>query len=201
MNDSACVKVLVALGADQLAMNAHNQIPMDLAKDQLKELLMRLLSRPGLARAQSKEMHVCEYSDRLNDYLHPDHVVRFALKLEEEINKRMEMSADITLDAAAFMQLREIDTWRRTMTREQLSSALANNGKPGSRILFLDGGGMRALVEIEILMDIEKRTGHKITELFDWIVGTSTGAILTLGLVYGELYGIGLLYEFGQGCT
>ena len=190
MNDSACVKVLVALGADQLAMNAHNQIPMDLAKDQLKELLMRLLSRPRLARAQSKEMYTCQHADRLNDYLHPDHVVKFALKLEEEVNKRMEMSADITLDAAAFMQLREIDTWRRTMTREQLSSALhsvGDNGKEGSRILFLDGGGMRALVEIEILMDMEKRTGHTITELFDWIVGTSTGAILALGLVYGEL--------------
>ena len=160
---------------------------------------MRLLSRPRLARAHSKEMysHVC--SDRLNDHLHPDHVVRFALKLEDEINKRMEMTADITLDAAAFMQLREIDTWRRTMTREQLASALqphAESGKPGSRILFLDGGGMRALVEIEILMDIEKRTGHKVTELFDWIVGTSTGAILALGLVYGEVKVKGYNYEF-----
>lgn len=56
----------------------------------------------------------------------------------------------------------------------------------GSRILFLDGGGMKGLVEIEILSQIERRTGKRITELFDWIVGTSTGAIIALGLVYGE---------------
>ena len=32
---------------------------------------------------------------------------------------------------------------------------------------------------------IERRTGRKITELFDWIVGTSTGGIVALGMVYG----------------
>jgi hypothetical protein len=56
----------------------------------------------------------------------------------------------------------------------------------GSRVLLLDGGGMKGLVEIEILYQIMKRTGRKITDLFDWIVGTSTGAIIALGLVYGE---------------
>ena len=56
----------------------------------------------------------------------------------------------------------------------------------GSRILCLDGGGMRGLVQIEILRQIEKKTGKKITELFDWIVGTSTGGIIALALVYGK---------------
>ena len=56
----------------------------------------------------------------------------------------------------------------------------------GSRILFLDGGGMRGLLEIEMLSQIEKRTGRRIVELFDWIVGTSTGAVIALALVYGK---------------
>ena len=43
------------------------------------------------------------------------------------------------------------------------------------------------LVQIEILRQIEKRTGKKITELFDWIVGTSTGGIIALAMVYGKL--------------
>ena len=35
-------------------------------------------------------------------------------------------------------------------------------------------------------MQIEAKTERKITDLFDWIVGSSTGAIIALGLVYGE---------------
>ena len=58
--------------------------------------------------------------------------------------------------------------------------------KSGSRILCLDGGGIRGLVQLEILCQLEKMTGRKIVELFDWIIGTSTGAIIALGLVYGQ---------------
>jgi len=60
------------------------------------------------------------------------------------------------------------------------------NVNEGSRILFLDGGGIRGLIQIEILEELEKRTGRKVTELFDWIVGTSTGGIVALALVYGN---------------
>ena len=56
----------------------------------------------------------------------------------------------------------------------------------GSRILCLDGGGMRGLIQIEILAQIEAVTGRKITELFDWIIGTSIGGVTALSLVYGE---------------
>ena len=57
--------------------------------------------------------------------------------------------------------------------------------KYGSRILCLGGGGIRGLVQIEILRQIERSTGKRITDLFDWIVGTSTGGIIALALVYG----------------
>ena len=54
------------------------------------------------------------------------------------------------------------------------------------RILCLDGGGVKGLIQIEILQQIEKFTGKKIVHLFDWIVGTSTGGIIALAMVYGE---------------
>jgi calcium-independent phospholipase A2 len=55
----------------------------------------------------------------------------------------------------------------------------------GQRILCLDGGGLKGLILIEVLLYIEHQAGRKITELFDWIVGTSTGGIIALALVYG----------------
>ena len=58
--------------------------------------------------------------------------------------------------------------------------------KAGSRILFLDGGGVKGLGMIEVLSHIEMVTGRKIVELFDWIVGTSIGGMIALGLVHGK---------------
>ena len=66
--------------------------------------------------------------------------------------------------------------------------------KAGSRILSLDGGGMRGLIEIEILSQIEEATGRKITELFDWIVGSSAGGILALAMVYGNYHNSATLF-------
>ena len=47
----------------------------------------------------------------------------------------------------------------------------------GVRVLTLDGGGVRGIVELAILGELERRVGLEllITEFFDLIVGTSTG--------------------------
>jgi len=56
-------------------------------------------------------------------------------------------------------------------------------GKRGARILCLDGGGSRGLAQVQILEEIEKRTGKNIIQLFDLICGTSTGGIIALSIV------------------
>ena len=45
---------------------------------------------------------------------------------------------------------------------------------------------MRGLIQLEVLRQITESTGRNISELFQWVVGTSTGAIVALALVYGE---------------
>src|SRR5215216_1196275 len=51
------------------------------------------------------------------------------------------------------------------------------------RVLCIDGGGIRGIIPAVILAEIERRTGRRISELFDLIAGTSTGGILALALV------------------
>lgn len=50
-------------------------------------------------------------------------------------------------------------------------------------VLSLDGGGIRGLIGARLLVELERRSGKRISELFDLIAGTSTGGILALGMV------------------
>lgn len=51
------------------------------------------------------------------------------------------------------------------------------------RILSLDGGGVRGIIELVVLSQMEKELGRPISEIFDMVAGTSTGGIIALGLV------------------
>lgn len=51
------------------------------------------------------------------------------------------------------------------------------------KILSIDGGGVRGIIPAMLLAELEEQTGKPIAELFDLIVGASTGGILALGLV------------------
>ena len=53
--------------------------------------------------------------------------------------------------------------------------------KPVIRVLSIDGGGIRGVAVARILEEIERAMGNKrIHELFDVVVGTSTGGLLTI---------------------
>ncbi|NCZ62897.1 MAG: patatin, partial [Cellvibrionales bacterium] len=49
-------------------------------------------------------------------------------------------------------------------------------------VLSIDGGGIRGIIPALLIAYLEKQTGRPASELFDLIVGTSTGGILALGL-------------------
>jgi uncharacterized protein len=50
------------------------------------------------------------------------------------------------------------------------------------RVLAIDGGGIRGIIPATVLADLELRAGRPVAELFDLVVGTSTGGILALAL-------------------
>jgi len=50
------------------------------------------------------------------------------------------------------------------------------------RVLSIDGGGVRGIIPARILQELEHITGQPICELFDLIVGTSTGGLIALAL-------------------
>ena len=117
---------------------------------------------------------------KLNSLVHPQKIAAFVGCLDELVNS----ANDVMRSLDSFDEVVAIDKQRREVRRWKETNPL--QAKPGIRVLFLDGGGIRGLNQIMVLMEMERVTGRKITELFDWIVGTSIGAILALSLIYGQ---------------
>jgi len=67
----------------------------------------------------------------------------------------------------------------------------------GINILSLDGGGSKGFVTIEVLKNIEKKCGKPIHEIFDYICGVSTGAVLAslIGIMKMPLKDVERMYE------
>ena len=64
-------------------------------------------------------------------------------------------------------------------------------------VLSIDGGGIRGIIPALVLAQLEKTTSQPVSELFDLIVGTSTGGILALGLSLQDGEGRPLLAAHG----
>ena len=213
--DELSVKVLIAFGASHNELGPNQFTPLDLAihnakVPKIEELLINLEGKSGaqlLSQGRRFSFSVprlnsyaqrtvpprkgdrMRMNEKLNDYIQRKEMRKLYAELEHNVNRRMSLSQSFSDDEAvsiAFQQ-REMALYNKTL-RMSTPEPSVFGLEGGSRILFLDGGGIKGLVEIEVLMQLEEATGRKITDLFDWIVGTSTGGIIALGLVYGEWY-------------
>ena len=61
---------------------------------------------------------------------------------------------------------------------------MASNRK--FRILSIDGGGLRGIIPLQVIKEVEKLTGEPVHKTFDLIAGTSTGGLLTCALSFGD---------------
>jgi len=71
------------------------------------------------------------------------------------------------------------------MSDAQAAPNFVFNPDGKSTILSIDGGGMRGVISLAMLIYLEEQTGKPAYELFDMVGGTSTGAIIAAGLGLG----------------
>jgi uncharacterized protein len=70
------------------------------------------------------------------------------------------------------------------------------------KVLSIDGGGIRGLIPARVLEHIEAKVkeehGKRLIDVFDLVVGTSTGGIIALGLALPIKPGCGIPYSAGD---
>ena len=203
-----CIKALLSFGANVNVERQDGSTALDLAEKKkssipdVKEILTQLGAKTGCQLYQLKRLNstvplLRSYAENMKP---PSKVnacsaftekMKLYLELEEEVKRRISLSASYEESSsddsyALILQQRDLHKFKENLPESGIG--LYGEMKGGSRILSLDGGGIRGLVHLEILMQLEEATGRKVTDLFDWIIGTSTGGIIALALVYGESF-------------
>ena len=204
-----CVKAAIVFGADINKQGCNQFTPLDLViSDGTLSHIETILMDLG-AKGSTQKMAECRQHKKIprlfsfaqkikppkkekrpnaNEFINQQGVKELYNELEVSVIRRMSVSATIGGADAAYalvMQQRELALYNKTQPKpKKASTGFGIRG--GSRLLFLDGGGIKGLSQLQVLMELEDRTQSKITDLFDWIVGTSTGAVIALALVYGE---------------
>ncbi|XP_026638486.1 85/88 kDa calcium-independent phospholipase A2 [Microtus ochrogaster] len=90
---------------------------------------------------------------------------------------------EISLNSLELQDLMPISRARKPAF---ILSSMRDEKRTHDHLLCLDGGGVKGLVIIQLLIAIEKASGVATKDLFDWVAGTSTGGILALAILHSK---------------
>ncbi|CAG5128672.1 unnamed protein product, partial [Candidula unifasciata] len=187
-DDLELVRQFVVFGADVNQLTGDGQSPRHLAstskgknsgslfkrRNNCRDTILYLLHISGAQRCDrfQKNCQVGCVADGTYNGV-PDKTMSALMKLDSVALSDEQMMATVVQSAHS--------SYEQNAVIEMMDAPIS----AGDRVLCLDGGGIRGLVLIQILMEIETAVGKPIQECFDWIGGTSTGAILALGVARG----------------
>lgn len=187
--DLLSLKALIAFNADLSLTNDNGESVMDIAKSKEWKVGIDLLyvlgavsynrmdSFPGQSNILSLQPLLSQQfsGDGANESSDDDDDDDFVDSLSS-----LPRETDLSEDKYQCCSLKSLNSLRN-------EPFVSRKPRSGDRVLCLDGGGIKGLILIEMLSTIEKATSKQIIDLFDWFVGTSTGGILALALVYSKL--------------
>ena len=188
--DVLTVKALLAFNVDTSIVNDQGDSALDIATKIGYKETIDLLQHGEYTLDQSQTQPTSSWPpvfSRRNSYTEqPKCPTEIATQREALVSTLVKTCEKLqgTIDQSALDQLLAcaVETFDYSVNQQPVGS----RPRQGDRVLCLDGGGIRGLILIELLYAIEKVTGKRIVDLFDWIIGTSTGGILALALVYSK---------------
>lgn len=200
-----CAIALLGYGADVNACNDNLDTPLHLAvKGSSKPLVQALLIFGAdvnkVNRSGDSPRHIVATSkqNHSGEVLHILHAVGArrcefgkqncmeGCKHEGRFDGIQPTSTPIQRDRSFFDELLAAATVATAISRLKRGCDVDGDHHFGYRVLCLDGGGIRGLVLIQLLVAIEDVMGRPLKQCFDWISGTSTGGILALLIATGR---------------
>ncbi|XP_055335151.1 85/88 kDa calcium-independent phospholipase A2-like [Paramacrobiotus metropolitanus] len=171
------VKAMVVFGSDMTIPNKMGDTALHLAdtcalSKRRDELLMALSIATGSVTASNT------FSPLIQKY---------RSQLHDEMKKHGQLPDENLPAGLEFLD----DSWDETSAVDEDDDGMDDSvvvlgPKRKCRVLCLDGGGIRGLVLIELLMAVEDMVKRPLSECFDWVAGTSTGASIALALATGK---------------
>ncbi|XP_076648971.1 calcium-independent phospholipase A2 VIA [Halictus rubicundus] len=160
----AIVQMLIGFGADIDARNWKSETPRHLVDVENNEgqRILYLLDAVGAKRCPP-EMVNCSLGCKHND----------------NFNGLAPAQPPTAIPRTVLDQMLHINGMDKMSSKD-------NPRIEGGRLLCLDGGGIRGLILVQALLEIEAVLQKPIVKCFDWLAGTSTGGILALGLAIGK---------------
>lgn len=186
------IRTLAAIQPYTDQVSAFSQLDCAVSFD-LKQQFQRATKQLRLALKSGTWDDVVEQFNRLPSYVFYPARIREALQYEQEFKQFLlpsEQQYMSTFVAALDRDLQGQSLAQALASAEKLESEMHRKFggdyfpgyAPCVRVLSIDGGGVRGIIPAMILSELEHRTGKHIADMFDYIVGTSTGGILALAL-------------------
>ncbi|XP_058620497.1 calcium-independent phospholipase A2-gamma-like isoform X1 [Onychostoma macrolepis] len=147
-----------------------------------------ILDKTVLRRRNADEM-TRVLLKRLEKAMVPSSITSCVEELNAHLIQHPACKSVVWQEKAALQLLRRRRTfWMNEKLQEAIRETLALIGYVdpargcGVRVLSIDGGGTKGLVPLQVLKQLEAQTGKRVYQLFDYICGVSTGAVLAFML-------------------
>ncbi|RWS14652.1 85 kDa calcium-independent phospholipase A2-like protein [Dinothrombium tinctorium] len=158
ISDLQCVQALVVFDANLNPLNDRNESPRHLAardRDVEDKTILYVLHSLGASRCRPDTKDCsdgCAKSGSFNGFIsranHSDAIERWYFNFIKE-----------------------------NVLKSAIEQKTTKKNKP-VRILSCDGGGIKGLITVQMLIELEKRLKYPLQCYFNWFAGTSTGAFI-----------------------
>ncbi|KAJ6216443.1 hypothetical protein RDWZM_007600 [Blomia tropicalis] len=174
-NDISMVQAIIVFDADLDAVNSNGETARHLAATSSltpsKDVILYMLDAVGAMRCTGRNKGNC------SEGCSPDFTYSGVPPDNPSFLRKTKIYDTILIEPIVKAALEKASAPKDEMKDD--------SSRKKVRLLSLDGGGIRGLILIQMLAYLEAVLQRPVVETFDWLAGTSTGAILALLLASG----------------